>query len=351
MAGLSRRALLAGGGVLLAPILAGAGGRAPRAAAAGLPAARAQEAKFFRIATGPTESGYFAIGTLLGNVVSSPPGARDCERGGSCGVPGLIAVTQTTAGAVANVDAIRNGRVESALCQADIAYWAYHGTGLYRKEGAVKNLRAVANLYPEALHIVVRREAGIRELRGLRGKTVSLGDKDSSTLVAARAVLQAAGVPERNLKARFLKPQEAADALRDGRVDAFFEMSGLPSPVIHDLAKAAAIDLLPIAGEFAQRLTAAYPFFVEAAVPATAYAGVAATPTISVGVLWVAAAEIDEKLIYGLTRALWHPNNRKALDGGHPYGKLIQRDKATEAVALQLHPGAALYYFEAGLIR
>lgn len=325
--------------------------RPSRAAAAFLPKAGAQEARFFRISTGPTESGYFAVGTLLGNVISSPPGARDCERGGSCGVPGLIAVTQTTPGAIANIEAIRDGKVESALCQADIAYWAYHGTGLYRKEGAVKNLRAIANLYPEALHIVVKRGSGIRELRHLRGKTVSLGDRDSGTLVTARAVLQAAGVPERALKAQFLAAQEAADALRAGRIDAFFEMSGLPSPVIADLAADTEIDLLPIGGDFARRLMASYPFFVEAYVPVTAYPGVVETYTISVGVLWVAGAEIDEKLIYGLTRALWHPNNRKALDNGHPYGRLIRRESATEAVALQLHPGAALYYFEAGLIR
>ena len=208
MAGLTRRTVLAGGGALLA---------------APLTRVWAQDARFFRIATGPTESGYFEIGTLLGNLVSSPPGARECDRGGSCGVPGLIAVTQTTPGAIANVEAIRTQRMESALCQADIAYWAYHGTGLYRRQGAVRDLRAIANLYPEALHIVLRRAAGIREFRQLRGKTVSLGDKDSSTLVSARAVLQAAGLQEKDIKPRFLKPAEAADAMRDGRIDAFFE--------------------------------------------------------------------------------------------------------------------------------
>ncbi|MBM3538084.1 MAG: TAXI family TRAP transporter solute-binding subunit [Alphaproteobacteria bacterium] len=336
MAGFSRRAVLAGGGALLAAPLTRAWG---------------QEARFFRIATGPTESGYFEVGTLLGNIVSSPPGARDCERGGSCGVPGLIAVTQTTAGAIANVELIRAQRIESSLCQADIAYWAYHGTGLYRKQGAARDLRAIANLYPESLHVVTRRAAGIREFRQLRGKTVSLGDKDSSTLVTARTVLQAAGLQERDLKARFLKPAEAADAMRDGRIDAFFDMSGTPSSVIADLARDAPIDLLPIDGAFARRLKASYPFLAETHVPATAYTGIVETSTVSVGVLWVVHAGVDEATVYGLTRALWHPNNRRALDSGHPYGKLIRRNAATEGVALQLHPGAALYYFEAGLIK
>lgn len=336
MAGFTRRTVLAGGGALLAAPLTRAWG---------------QEARILRIAAGPTESGYFEIGTLLGNIVSSPPGARECDRGGSCGVPGLIAITQTTPGAIANVEAIRTQRVESALCQADIAYWAYHGTGLYRRQGAVRDLRAIANLYPEALHVVTRQTANIQEFRQLRGKAVSLGDKDSSTLVTARAVLQAAGLQEKDLKVQYLKPADAADAMREGRIDAFFDMAGTPSPIVADLARATAIRMLPIDGAFARRLTASYPFFAETRVPATAYTGVGETPTVSVGVLWVIQAAIEESVVYGLTRALWHPNNRRTLDSGHPYGRMIQRDLATEGIALQLHPGAALYYFEAGLIK
>ena len=93
------------------------GGGALAALSAGLPWTRAaaQEPRFFRIATGAVDSSYFGVGTLIGNVVSSPPGARDCERGGSCGVPGLIAVTQTTAGPLANIDLIANKGLESAL--------------------------------------------------------------------------------------------------------------------------------------------------------------------------------------------------------------------------------------------
>jgi hypothetical protein len=340
MTGLSRRAVIKGGGAVLASATAG-----PRVA-------WAQETHFFRIATGPIESGNFAIGTLIGSLVSAPPGSRDCDRGGSCGVPGLIAVTQTTAGAVANIDAIREHRFESGLCQADIAYWAYHGTGVYRKQGAVKNLRAIANLYPEALHVVVRRAAGIRDFKQLRGKVVSLGARESGTLVTARAVLQSLGVAERDLRVQFHKPVEAADAMREGKLDAFFEMSGTPSQLIADLASAVDVDLLRIEGPASQRLLAAYPFFTEVTIPARTYRGVAdAAATISVGVAWVVDSDVDEKTVYGLTKALWHPNHRKLLDSGHPYGRLIRREAAADGIAFPFHPGAALYYFEVGLIK
>ncbi|HEX9463552.1 MAG TPA: TAXI family TRAP transporter solute-binding subunit [Alphaproteobacteria bacterium] len=338
MVGLSRRDIVKKGGILLA--LAG-----------GVRPGRTQQARFFRIGAGPVESGNFAVGTLIGNLVSSPPGGRDCDRGGSCGVPGLIVITQTTAGAVANVDAVRTRRLESGLCQADIAYWAYHGTGLFKKEGAVQNLRAIANLYPEALHVVVRRPAGIREFRQLKGKVVSLGERESGTLVTARAVLQTLGVAERDLRAQFLSPAAAADAMRDGKLDAFFEMSGIPSAVVADLARSSEVDLLGIEGQSFQRLVGSHPFFTKSSIKAGTYHDVPEATTVSVGVLWIVDAEVDEKIVYGLTRALWHPNNRRILDSAAPYGPLIRLETAIEGVALPVHPGAALYYFEAGLIR
>ena len=134
MTGLSRRAAIVRGAAF-------------SAAAAFARPGFAQETRFFRIATGPIESGNFAIGTLIGNIVSAPPGSRDCDRGGSCGVPGLISVTQTTPGALANIEAVRAQRFESGLCQADIAYWAYHGSGPFRRQGAVRSVPAIANLY------------------------------------------------------------------------------------------------------------------------------------------------------------------------------------------------------------
>ena len=340
---LTRRALMTGGAALATALAA------PGTVRVG--AALAQEPRFFRVATGPVDSSYFAIGTLICNVVSSPPGARECERGGSCGVPGLIAVNQTTEGPLASIDLITKQQLDSALCQADIAYWAFHGTGPFRRQGAAENLRAIASLYPETMHIVTRADRKIGEFRRLRGKTVSLGEEKSSTLLTARAMLQTLGISERDMKVRFLAPAEASEALLAGKLDAFFLMAGTPSTVVQDLAGTGEIALLPIDGQDARKLAGAFPFFTETTIPAQTYQGIDEVPSLSVSVLWVVGAQVDEKIVYGLTRALFHPNNRRALDTGHRFGRLIRRERALDGVALQLHPGAALYYFEAGLIR
>lgn len=311
---------------------------------------RAQETRFFRVASGPSESSMFQVASLIGQTVSSPPGARECARGGTCGVPGMIVVNQTTAGSLANIDLVAAGRIDSALCQADLAYWAFHGTGPFARRGALANLRAIANLYPETLHLIVRKAAGITELRNLRAKNVALGERESGTAVAARAILQAAGLGERDVRAQFLTPTESIEALRGAKIDAFFATAGVPSALIAELADAYDIAILPLQGLVA-RLRATQPFLSEARIPAGSYRGVDEVASLSVGIVWIVAESADEATVHGLTRALWHPNNRRVLDANATFGRYLRPEAAVEGLGFPLHPGAALAYSESGALR
>ncbi len=328
-------------------LAAAAGGMA----LAAMPGAHAQELTFFRIGTGSTGETHFPIGGLIANAISNPPGSRECEKGGSCGVPGLIAVAQSTLGAVANIEAMADGRLEAALAQADIAYWAFHGSGPYKGKGAVANLRAVAMLYPDSMHLVTRAESTIENVSDLRGKLVSLGESGSGTLIQARNLLQAYGLKEGDLKAQFLRSGPAADALAKGELDAFFLLDGAPVPMLGDLARSVPIRLVPINGAEADKLRQSLPFLVPGTIPAGTYKGVdVAVPTLDVPVVLLVGAQVPAELVYGITKALWHPSTQKLLAQGHPRGKLIRLEAATERLGIQLHAGAASYYFDAGLV-
>src|SRR5919109_540390 len=197
--------------VALTGILAGTLGLFALGAGALAPA---QEMRFFRIGTGGVAGTYYPIGGLIADIISNPPGARPCERGGSCGVPGLVAIAQSSNGAVANVDAIASGALESGFVQSDVAHWAYTGTGIYEGHGKVENLRAITNLYPESVHIVARKGAGIESVRDLEGKRVSLDEPGSGTLVDARVILDAYGLSEDGLQAEYIKPTVGLSEMR-----------------------------------------------------------------------------------------------------------------------------------------
>ena len=314
-------------------------------------AAQAQEPQFFRIGTGGTAGTYYPIGGLIANAISAPPGSRACDDGGSCGVPGLIATALSANGSVANVNAIAGGTLESGFSQSDVATWAQTGTGIWEDREAVDGLRAIASLYPETIHLVAAADSGIESVADLAGKTVSLDEPGSGTLVDARIILEAYGLSEDAVDAQFLKPDQAAERMRDGAMDAFFFVGGFPAGAIAELASQDDITLIPISGEEAHGITGEYSFFAENTVPGGTYEGVDEdVQTLSVGAQWVTSADQPEELVYEVTKALWNDSTRALLDAGHAKGREITAETALEGIGIPLHPGAERYYREAGLM-
>ena len=314
-------------------------------------AAQAQDIAFFRILTGGTVGTYFPIGGLIANAISNPPGSRPCNDGGSCGVPGLVATSVASNGSVANAAAIGNGSAQSGFVQSDVAHWAYSGTGIYAGRPRIEGLRAIANLYPESFHLVARKGAGIKSVADLRGKRVSLDEPGSGTLVDARLILQAYGLAEKDIKPEYFRAQQVADNLKEGTIDAFFNVSGWPQSSVAELAATVGIELVPIAGPEADRLVKQYSFFGTDEIPDGAYKGVEGVKTISVHALWVTSAKQTDDLIYKVTSALWNPNTRKLLDSGHAKGRDIRIETALAGLGIPLHPGAEKFYREKNLLK
>ena len=104
-------------------------------------------------------------------------------------------VVQTSKGSVDNVSAIQEGQIESGFSQSDIAYGAFSGTGIFAGRPPMQNLRALASLYLESVHLVARAGSGIASVADLRGQRVSLDVEGSGTLVEARLIRQTTTTP------------------------------------------------------------------------------------------------------------------------------------------------------------
>ena len=314
-------------------------------------AAASETITFFRIATGGVGGTYYPVGGLIAQAISNPPGSRPCDKGGSCGVPGLVAVAQSAHGSVANIAAVAAGEVESAFAQSDVAYWADTGTGIYLESGKVEGIRAIAALYPESIHLVARKGLGIRSVLDLAGRRVSLDEEGSGTLVDARLILSAFGIKESDLKAEYRKPVPAIEEMEAGNLDAFFFVAGYPAKAIAELATAVGAELVPIEGPEVDLLAEKFGFFTRTTIPAGTYKDIGAVRTLSVGAQWIVGAQVDEELVYQITKALWHDSTRALLQLGHPQARAIARETALDGIAIPLHPGAERYYREAGMIQ
>jgi uncharacterized protein len=311
----------------------------------------AQGINFFTIGTGGTGATYYPVGGVIANAISNPPGSRPCNEGGSCGVPGLIASSVSSRGSVDNVNAILSGLRDSGFAQSDVAYWAYTGTGTMQGKPPATKLRTIAALFSEHIHLIALKDSGINSVADLKGKRVSLDEPGSGTRVDALLILGANGLTDKDLKAEDLKPGPAAEALRNGKIDAFFIVAGYPTGAVVELASSTKIKLVPIDGASAKALTDKHAFFSQSAIPAGTYEGVGATPTVAVGAQWFTSEAKDEQLIYNITKALWNDNTRKLLDVGHPKGASIRKETALSGIGVPLHAGAARFYKEVGLLK
>jgi TRAP transporter TAXI family solute receptor len=299
--------------------------------------ADAQALKSFRIGTGHTYGTYYPIADIVARSVSATSNLK------------LEAVTSN--GSVANVEAVIGNRLESGFSQSDIAFWAYTGTGVFDGKPRAEELRAIANLYPESVHLVARKGSGINTVADLAGKRVSLDEPGSGTLVDARIILAAWNIKEADIKPVYIKPNQAAEKMKDGSVDAFFFVGGYPTAAIADLAASGpGIELVPIDGPNAEKIRGEYKFFARDEIPANTYKGVEGARTLSVGAQWITSANVDSETVYRVTKGLWADRTRRELDQGHPKGKMIATDTALIGIGIPLHAGAERFYREAGML-
>jgi uncharacterized protein len=312
--------------------------------------ASAEEAQFFRIGAAATAGSFFEIGGVLASAISKPAGSLPCEQGGNCGVPGLVAVAQATHGSVENLRLVASDQIESGIAQSDVVGWAYAGTGIFAGQTQMRTLRAIASLFPESLHLVVRAQGPIQTLSDLRGMRISLGQEESGTLVDARIVLAAAGLTEKDLNPEFLRSGTAAASLSDGNIDGFFLVGGVPIPAIRALAATTPVRLVPIADAVFSKMQEKYGSYDRAVIPADAYPGVGvATPTVGFHALWVVSVDVPDDLIYEITKTLWNQATQRLLEAHDPIGKDVRLENALSGLSVPLHPGAKRFYREAGV--
>lgn len=309
--------------------------------------APAQEMRVIRIATGGLGSDYFPFGGLVANAVSNPPGSRPCNRGGSCGVPGLIAVAQSTAGSQVNMFAVDTGGVEMGIARSDVLGWGQSGTGPYALAGrpAYPDLRAIARLYDEAAVLVVR-EDGPAGIEDLRGKTVSVGEDGSGVPVTFALLRAAHGLAPEDVTLRHLGPVEALDALAAKKIDAAFLLTGHPSAVLTGALRTHAFRVLPLDGPVARKVAASFPWYHMEVLPKGLYGLPDAAVSLGASAVLFVRADMADDLAYGITRAILHEKARPVFVNGHALGEEMDIYQAEHRAAIPLHPGAARYYAE-----
>jgi hypothetical protein len=311
-------------------------------------ATQAQDMKFWRIGTGGAGGTYFPIGGLIANAISNPPGSRPCDKGGSCGVPGLVAIAVSTNASVANVNAIDAGQLDAGLAGAQSVTQGYNGEGKFVGNKRSK-IRVIANLYPEDMHLVLPKGEKLGSLKDLNGKRVGVAAAGSGTQVSVKMILKHYGIKADEQE---LGLAQSAQRLADGQLDAFFYAGGTPFAALIQLGSTKGFELYKFSEAEQKEINKIIPYYVDSMIPAGTYENITYdVPTLAVNGQLITSVEQPTELIYEITKALWNKNTRKLLDKGHSKGKDIRMETALKGVLIPVHPGAEKYYKEVGLIK
>jgi TRAP transporter TAXI family solute receptor len=297
----------------------------------------AQEIAYFRIGAGAPGSTLYDLAGQIAGAISNPPGSRQCDNDGPCGVEGIIGLAQTTTDPVDSLQSVEDGQTESAIVSADVADAAVQGTGPFKKLGSMTDLRAIANVGQLVLHVMVAKEARFENIASLSGERIAIGTEDSDNAVTARFLLRAAGLSTKKTKFVTGDTDTAAHDLLDGKVEALVLVAQLPNADVASLMQTGNYRLL--GGQISDDNKSTY--VVADQIPRQQYSGADATPTLSLPAVWVVRDSLSGDLASGLAKALW----RVAAKGNEPAaaGK-VRLD--IDRVSVPLHPGAKAAFDE-----
>jgi len=247
-----------------------------------------------------------------------------------------------TGASVENVGSLGSGDADFALIQNDIGYFAKNGTGLDAFEGdPIENIRGVATLYPETIHIITDPDAEIESVSDLEGASVNTGDLGSGTQVNALQILESvAGLTPDDFTEENTDFTQAADQLRDGDVDAAFVVGGWPVGAVEELATTTDIDILNLDEDARDAASEDASWFADDTIPAGTYEGVDEdVDTVSVQAMIATREEYDADIVEAVSEAIFENTDTLSIKS-----EFIDIDSAQDGMSIDLHEGAARYF-------
>lgn len=288
------------------------------------------------IATAGTTGVFYAYGGAVANIVSKY-------------VPGISMVAESTGGTVENIKMLGKGQADLATVSADVAHEAYIDYANSKHfRGKKVEMFGLFNMYQQPHHIVTLQGGKVNDIGDILKKRVVVGAPGSGTEVKTRMMLESLSITYRDFRPEFLTFTEGVEALQDGTVEAVFLGVNYPAPAIMSLAMTNPVNLVSLTDEQIDAIQTQYPFLNKTAIPADTYKGVPQdTQTVSVQTLVVSGENLSEEAAYQIVKTVFE--KKTELENINHAFRQTSLEQAADTF-IPLHPGAARYYREVGVL-
>jgi TRAP transporter TAXI family solute receptor len=289
------------------------------------------------IATGGTGGVYYPLGGGMAAVLSK-------------NIPGLQATAEVTGGSVDNLKLISTGKPYLGMVMSDAAQDALRGVDKFN--GNKVPLKTLMVMYPNRMHVVSIEGKGVSKMSDLKGKRVSTGAPGSATEVMAFRLIEAVGLDkDKDMKRERLSVAESVNALKDGKIDAFFWVGGLPTAAVTDLANTPGTKIKMIDhAEAVAAMNKKYGnLYIEDVIDKSIYKGMDAdNKQATVMNILVAHENLDEKTAYNIVKTVFE--RKDDLIAVHKEASNFRLDsQKASASPIPFHPGAIRFYAEKGI--
>jgi uncharacterized protein len=299
-------------------------------------AAFAQQ-KTISIGTGGTGGVYYPMGGAIANALSKY-------------LPGVQATAEVTGASVDNLKLIGSGQSEVGFTMVDTALEAVKGVDKFK--GNKVDALTLLVLYPNRMHVVTTEGSGIEKMADLKGKRVSTGSPGSGTEVTAFRLIEAAGLDrDKDMKRERLSVAESVNALKDGKIDAFFWVGGLPTAAVTDLANTPGtkIRMIDHADTVAAMNKKYGQLYIEDVIPKDTYRGMDAdNKNATVWNILVSHENLSNEAAYNIVKTIFE--KRDDLIAVHKEAANFKLETQKQAASpIPFHPGAVKYFTEKGV--
>lgn len=287
------------------------------------------------LSTGGTSGTYYVVAAAMASTINNHSES-------------INVIAQPSKGSVENLNLANAGEIEMGMSNSDGVYFGANGTHIYEESGSL-NISGLMSLYMSAGQMATMKDSGIETYADLEGKKVVLGPPSTTIVEMSKAILRAYGIdPEEDITPLYLSFAEGLQKLTDGEVDASFFVAGIPTSAMINATSTGEVTLVDIDQDIVDKIDSEYPYYQPFIIPAGTYNGIDKdVKTFKIMTEIFVNSDISEDVAYEFVKqALENVDEYK---DAHVVIQEIKHETVANTSA-ELHPGAAKYYKEKGII-
>jgi TRAP transporter TAXI family solute receptor len=250
-------------------------------------------------------------------------------------------------GGISNVALVGAGKGELGFSMSIVPRMGELGKAPFKSK--VTNVRAIAQLSGNMIHIVVSEKSGINSIAGLKGKKFATQPVGNVTTEAFKAVLATKGLSESDLNLSRGGQSYGAKEMKDRRLVGFTATTSPPSPAFADVSQSLDVKFLSLDENTFAALKMENPGFVRAEIAAGTYRGQdKPIITAATAMIIIVNEAMPDAQVEWITKTLG--NNVGKMQKIHKAWRKISVKSMSEVNGIALHPGAVKYYKSVGVM-